>query len=158
MNAKVLAVVLVRVVAAVLIVEGAAFLTHKREDPRVFLGLINLIVGLPVFAAATRIGERLVGGIEDFGAPVDGQRIQSIAFSILGAYLLVDGLAQMAGVAYTLWAKPGWVAIPTLDYLLEERAQPVGSAIVHTVGGAILIGAAYLQVLTRTWRMIRSQD
>src|SRR5438874_4760361 len=110
MTAKVLAQVLVRVWGLVLIIDVTAsigilgMLFKSPNDlllPFIPTGigvLLRAFFGVLLVRNGDRIGAWLTGDIEESGTPANATQIQTVAFAILGAYFLVNGLAQLAGI------------------------------------------------------------
>ena len=169
LTAKSLAQVLLRLWAVTLLVEVALaiptfvsqFLGTGTPDAswRLVAGwtfvhvALTAIVAFSVFKFADPIADRLVQGSVE-SDPLTTMSFQAVAFGVLGAYFLIHGLRDSAGLLFQLATKPRYIN-ENLSYLWEQSAGGLVGAVVQTVAGiALLLGRNGFVV---AWQKIRGQ-
>lgn len=170
MTAKALAQVLLRVWGVILIVSAAIWMTaafvfapgawRLTVIPAVMRLLVELAAGLTLIRNGDRIGAWLVSDIEEEGPPADGVRIQAIGFAILGAWFLINGLADLLGRAVFFFSAPEWNEGIPLASLREKQMEALVMGAAKGLAGAILLfrRVDLATRISRIWRTVRRED
>lgn len=173
MNAKTLAQVLLRIWGAVLIIwavagAGSLFLLFLPSANALLRAngaaaalreIVYFIAGILLFRRGDQIGEWLASDIEPRETPpASALEIEAIAFAILGVYLLVAGIRDIAGAVPAFFAIPGEITASAV--VLGRPGQYAIPGLVNLVAGVILLFRRQdiAAALSRAWRRLRSRN
>jgi hypothetical protein len=117
--------------------------------------LITVVVAFALFTYAGKISSRFSVDDSQNGAPLDSVSLQNVAFGTLGAYFIVLGIRQCAGLAFELATKPAFEQ-ESLAYLWRNQPRILVEAIVQLVAGLVLLLGR--RGLSAVWDRLRSRD
>jgi hypothetical protein len=100
--------------------------------------VLTAAVALLLLRYATRISSLFKVEDSQTDATLDAASLQSVAFGTLGAYFLVLGIRQCAGLAFELATKPAYEQ-ESLAYLWRNQPRALAEAIVQSAAGLLLL-------------------
>lgn len=118
--------------------------------------VIQALVGTAVLVWADRITALIESDTKEIQVDTNTVDLQVLGFALVGAFVLVDGLRNVAGVAYVLFSKPGFDETDIWSYLWPRQNEAMVKAVVQVVAGAFLIFGR--RSIVRGWSRLRSQS
>ena len=101
--------------------------------------VMHAVAGIAVLVWA----DRIVGLFEDDETPLGlnatSHELLAVGFAIVGAYMVVLGLGNVAGPAYVYWSRPELGETSPARYMWSTQGEAMVRAAVQLVAGAVLI-------------------
>jgi hypothetical protein len=127
----------------------AVFKTISGGDPQAAMfrttevvAIVNLVFHAVVGGAVIVWSERIVNFIIAEEAPLEIELSMAdllpLTFGIVGIFVLIDGLRNVAGSAYALFTKPKFVE-STLEFAWERQYESIARAVPQLAAGIFLI-------------------
>jgi hypothetical protein len=123
------------------------------------VAIVNLVFRAVVGAAIVVWSERIVSFMVAEEPPLDINismaEIVPLTFGVVGIFVLVDGLQNVAGVVYALYAKPQFIE-STASYVWERQYEAIVRAVPQVAAGVLLIAGR--GAIARWWLRLRGID
>jgi hypothetical protein len=137
--------------------EGAqAGLVRSSQIVSMINPAVMAFLGIALITSSARLAERLIPDTAPLAIEADGHQLQALAFTVVGVFVLVDGLRDAAVALYALATKPEWMSDGTMPYLWHQQREAMIGGTVRIAAGVVLIVGRH--ALGRSWRKVRSQD
>jgi hypothetical protein len=118
--------------------------------------VIRALVGTAVLVWADRITAMIESDTKELRIDTNTSDLQVLGFALVGAFVLVEGFQNVAGVAYALLSRPAFDETDTWAYLWPRQNEAMVKAIVQVGAGAFLFFGS--KSIVRGWSRLRSQS
>jgi|SRR5580765_3340771 len=141
--------------------------TLSGEDPQTaairvtaIVGIVNTVFHSVVGAALVVWSERIVNFIiaeeEPLDIDVGMSEILPLTFGVVGIFVLIEGLQDVASIAYALFAKPKVLeSTPTLSYIWDRQYEAIARAVPQVAAGIFLIAGR--DSIAQWWSRVRGE-
>ena len=119
---------------------------------------VQALVGAAVIFWAGRISDAIVATDADTTIRVNANatELQALGFALVGVFVLVAGLQNIAGAAYALFSRPAFDETDALSYLWARQNQAILKALVQIIAGALLVFGR--ETIARGWSRLRGES
>jgi hypothetical protein len=115
--------------------------------------VVQLVGGIVVLVWADRIAALFEADETPLQIGMSGSKVAVLAFAIVGVFVLVDGVQNLAGAGYVLWTRS--VQVDTVSYMWARQGEEMIEAAVQIIAGAFLILGR--EALLRGWSRLRGE-
>lgn len=119
--------------------------------------LLQAAVGAALIRWSGPIARHLVPEELEIHLAVSDAQLRSLGFALVGVFVLVGGLQDLAAAAYALLTRPRLQADPfdPLSFLWVQQRENLARALVQVVAGVILLASR--EGLARAWLRLRGR-
>jgi hypothetical protein len=175
MNARTLAELALKIWGITLLVSALASLpvtllmaaAGAGSDPQANLirttqiaSILGVVIQAAVGTAVIVWADRITDLIESDTAPIQIDtniaELQVLGFALVGVFILVGGLQNVASAAYVLLSKPKFDETNAWTYMWTRQNEAIVKALVQVIAGGLLVFGR--KTIAHGWSVLRGQS
>ncbi len=121
--------------------------------------MIQVAAGIAVVVWADRITNLIESDTAPLHIDASARDLQVLGFALVGVFVLLHGLQNIAATAYVWFSKPGWPHLDqadSLSYLWSRQSDAIVRALVQVIAGPLLIFGP--KTIATAWSRLRGQS
>ena len=133
----------------------AAFLRASQNGSILHL-VIQALVGTAIIVWADNITDLIESDTTPLQIDTSTAELQVLGFALVGIFVLVDGLGNVAATVYVWFSRPSFDQTDPVSYIWTRQNEAIVRALVQVVAGALLIFGR--ETIVHGWSRLRSQS
>ena len=133
----------------------AAFL-RASQNGSILHFVIQALVDSAIIVWADNITDLIESDTTPLQIDTSTAELQVLGFALVGIFVLVDGLGNVAATVYVWFSRPSFDQTDPVSYIWTRQNEAIVRALVQVVAGALLIFGR--ETIVHGWSRLRSQS